>query len=288
MEIIRSPAEMTAWANRAAVAGESIALVPTMGFFHAGHLSLMRLARTKAARTVVSLFVNPIQFGANEDLNRYPRDFARDCRLAEGEGVDVLFAPDPAAMYPEGSATRVMVAGLGEGLCGASRPGHFTGVATVVAKLFNLVKPRTAVFGSKDFQQLAVIRKMVADLNWDLEIIAHPIVREPDGLAMSSRNIYLSNEERLRALCLSAAIRHARKRVREGLSEAEVLTRELEDILLAAGAEIDYLALVDRETLEPVSRLRPGALLAMAVRIGATRLIDNDDLFAEDQSGLKS
>jgi len=279
MEIIRTPAEMTAWANRVLAAGQTIGLVPTMGFFHEGHLRLMRKAREKAERTVVSLFVNPIQFGANEDLGRYPRDFVRDCQLAEGEGVDVLFAPEVQAMYPAEASTRVIVSGLTDGLCGASRPGHFVGVTTVVAKLFHLIKPHCAVFGRKDFQQLAVIQRMVADLNWDVEIIGHPIVREPDGLAMSSRNVYLSAPERRAALCLFRAIGHARRRVRTGTVEAGVLQQEVEVLLQQEGVAIEYVSLVDQATLRPQAVLQKGAVLAMAIKVGATRLIDNDNLF---------
>lgn len=281
MELIRTPAGMTAWANRALAAGQTIGLVPTMGFFHEGHLCLMRKAREKAARTVVSLFVNPLQFGAGEDLDRYPRDFARDCRLAEAEGVDVVFAPEAQEMYPAESLTRVIVSGLTDGLCGKSRPGHFAGVTTVVAKLFHIIKPHCAVFGRKDFQQLAVIEQMVADLNWDIEIIGHPIVREADGLAMSSRNTYLSPEERQAALCLFQAIGHARRRVRAGLTEAEILRREVETLLQQADVTIEYVSLVEQTTLRPLAVLKKGVVLVMAIKVGATRLIDNDNLFEE-------
>ncbi|MHB1184493.1 MAG: pantoate--beta-alanine ligase [Desulfobulbia bacterium] len=281
MEIIRTPAAMTAWANRILAEGQTIGLVPTMGFFHEGHLRLMRTAKAKADRTVVSLFVNPIQFGANEDLGTYPRDFSRDCQLAEAEGVDVLFAPGVQDMYPAEACTRVMVSCLTDVLCGASRPGHFAGVTTVVAKLFHIIKPRWAVFGKKDFQQLAVIMRMVADLNWDVEIVGHPIVREPDGLAMSSRNTYLSGPERQAALCLSRAIAHARRRVREGLVEAEILLQEVEWLLQQEAVTIEYASLVDQATLRPLAVLQKGVVLALAIKVGATRLIDNDTLFEE-------
>ena len=281
MEIISTPAEMTAWANSALGAGQTIGLVPTMGFFHEGHLQLMRTAREKASRTVVSLFVNPIQFGANEDLGRYPRDFSRDCQLAEAQGMDILFAPKAQDMYPSEAATRVIVSGLTDVLCGESRPGHFAGVTTVVAKLFHIIKPHLAVFGRKDFQQLAVIERMVADLNWDVEIIAHPIVREPDGLAMSSRNTYLSAPERQSALCLFRAIGHARRRVRGGLVETKVLLQEIEALLHQEAVAIEYVSIVDQATLRPQAGLRKGAVLAMAIKVGATRLIDNDNLFEE-------
>lgn len=283
MEIIRTPAAMTAWANRMIAAGDAIVLVPTMGYFHEGHLCLMRRAKGLAKRVVVSLFVNPIQFGPQEDLSRYPRDFERDAALAGQEGVDVLFAPEAAAMYPEGSRTRVTVSGLTDGLCGRSRPGHFEGVTTVVAKLFHLVKPQVAVFGQKDFQQLAVIRRMTADLNWDIEIVGHPIVREADGLAMSSRNVYLSADERQAALGLSRALRHARQRVREGLTDAAGLVREVCEILTSAtGVTVEYVECVDEASLLPCARLAPGVVLAIAARVGTTRLIDNDNLFAEE------
>lgn len=279
MEIIRTPAEMTAWANQVLADGQTIGLVPTMGFFHTGHLCLMRKAKEKVDRTVVSLFVNPIQFGANEDLARYPRDFLRDSQLADAEGVDVLFAPEVQAMYPPEAGTRVIVSGVTEGLCGASRPGHFAGVTTVVAKLFHIIKPHCAVFGRKDFQQLAVLERMVADLNWDVEIIGHPIVREEDGLAMSSRNTYLSAQERQTALCLFRAIGHARRRVRTGLVEAKVLLLEVEELLQQEAVTIEYVSIVDQATLLPQAVLRKGTVLAMAIQVGATRLIDNDNLF---------
>jgi pantoate--beta-alanine ligase len=281
MEIIHTPAGMTAWANRVLASGETIALVPTMGFFHEGHLRLMRMARVKAGYAVVSLFVNPIQFGVHEDLDRYPRNFPRDCQLAEDQGVAVLFAPRVEDMYPDQAATRVIVSGLTDVLCGESRPGHFAGVTTVVAKLFHIIKPHLAVFGRKDFQQLAVIKRMVADLNWDVEIIGHPIVREPDGLAMSSRNIYLSPSERQAALCLFRAIAHARSRVRSGHVEGEILLREVEELLRKEAVAIEYASLVDQSTLLPQAVLQKGTVLAMAIRVGTTRLIDNDNLFEE-------
>lgn len=283
MEIIEAPAAMTAWADRVIGAGKRIALVPTMGYFHEGHLSLMRLARNVADVVVVSLFVNPLQFGPHEDLARYPRDLERDRALAAGEGVAVLFAPSAEAMYPAAAQTRVVVNGLADGLCGRLRPGHFAGVTTVVAKLFHIVKPRKAVFGQKDLQQLAVIRRMTADLNWDIEIVAHPIVREPDGLAMSSRNVYLSAAERQSALGLFRVINLARQRVREGLTDAAALGREVREVLQALPPlAIEYIEFVDEATLAPCLQLKPGVVLALAVRVGATRLIDNDNLFRED------
>lgn len=229
-------------------------------------------------------FVNVgiIFYKSGEDLGRYPRDFSRDCQLAGAEGVDVLFAPEPQEMYPPEATTRVIVSGLTDGLCGRSRPGHFAGVTTVVAKLFHIIKPHCAVFGRKDFQQLTVIERMVADLNFEVEIIGHPIVREPDGLAMSSRNTYLSAPERQAALCLFRAIGHARRRARTGLVEAQVLLREVEEVLQSGGVTIEYASLVDQATLQPQAVLRKGVVLAMAITVGATRLIDNDNLFEEN------
>jgi len=216
MEIINSVAAMTAWSNQRLRAGEVIALVPTMGCLHAGHLSLLRTAADKADVVVVSVFVNPLQFGPHEDFSRYPRPFAADCEAVSANRGNVVFAPEPSAFYPERFQTTVTVHGLTSGLCGASRPGHFDGVTTVVAKLFNIVKPKVAVFGQKDFQQLVVIKAIVRDLNFDIEIIGHPIVREADGLALSSRNRYLSETERQSALCLWQALTSARRAVTHG------------------------------------------------------------------------
>jgi pantoate--beta-alanine ligase len=281
MEIIRSPAAMTAWSNSTEASGRTIALVPTMGFFHEGHLSLMRLAARQADCVVVSHFVNPIQFGPAEDLDRYPRDFRRDADLAAGERVDVLFAPEAEDMYLKNFQTRIMVADLGRELCGAGRPGHFEGVATVVAKLFNIVRPRLAVFGEKDFQQLAVIRRMAVDLNWPIEIVAHPIVREPDGLAMSSRNAYLSPEERRAAPCLWQAINHLRSLAAQGMTDALLLKAEARKILTAQSvAQIEYVEIVDQDTLLAQDQVTRNSRLALAVRIGRTRLIDNSGLSA--------
>ncbi|MEJ2031686.1 MAG: pantoate--beta-alanine ligase [Deltaproteobacteria bacterium] len=284
MDVIRSPAEMKAWSNRAADEGKTLALVPTMGFFHKGHLSLMRLARRRAERTVVSLFVNPIQFGPTEDLDRYPRDFERDAALAAQEKIDVLFAPDAVAMYPEGFQTRIVVTELSSGLCGASRPGHFEGVATVVTKLFHIVRPRLAVFGEKDFQQLGLIRRMVKDLDMDIDIVGHPIVREPDGLAMSSRNAYLAPAERESARCLFRSIRHARKLAAGGEADAGCLQATIEAMLTADPAvKVEYVAMVDETTLQPQKEINGSSRLALAVKIGRTRLIDNGRLFAAEQ-----
>ncbi|RJX26887.1 MAG: pantoate--beta-alanine ligase [Desulfurivibrio sp.] len=276
METISSPGAMAAWADRVRARGETICLVPTMGFFHAGHLALMRRAGEAADAVVVSLFVNPLQFGPTEDLARYPRALARDAELAAAAGAAVLFVPATEEVYPAGFATTVRVSGLTETLCGRSRPGHFDGVTTVVAKLFHMVKPHLAVFGEKDFQQLAVIRKMVADLNLDVQIISHPIVREEDGLAMSSRNTYLSREERGKALCLFRSLQLARERVAAGEKDAARLRNEIYQYIQSYGdVSVDYVALVDAETLADCDAITDRSLLALAVKIGRTRLIDN-------------
>ena len=279
MQIIRPLADMTSWSRDIDRNGKTIALVPTMGYFHEGHLSLMRLAGRLADKVIVSLFVNSLQFGPSEDLGRYPRDLGRDSMMAENENVDILFVPSDQEMYPVDFNARVMVGDITDTLCGRQRPGHFAGVTTVVAKLFNIIRPHIAVFGQKDFQQLSVIRKMVRDLNWDIEIIGHPIVRENDGLAMSSRNTYLSGEERSKALCLYAALKHARKRFAGGLREADRLKEEIRDIILAnSGVDIDYISIVDKDTLSDKSIVDSDSVVALAVRIGSTRLIDNSFL----------
>ena len=276
MRIIRRSADMIHWSREIIAAGNSVALVPTMGYFHEGHLSLMRKAATLAEHVVVSLFVNSLQFGPQEDLGTYPRDFERDSRMAADESVDVLFAPTDEEMYASDFSSRVIVEGLTHTLCGRQRPGHFEGVTTVVAKLFNIVKPRYAVFGQKDFQQLTVIRKMVRDLNWDIDIIGHPIVREHDGLAMSSRNTYLSEKERADALCLYSALVHARARFRAGLTDTEQLKNEVRDIICATpGVSIDYISVVDKDMLQERTKLDMNSVLVLAVRLGRTRLIDN-------------
>jgi pantoate--beta-alanine ligase len=276
MQIIRRSADMTHWSKKVIASGSSIALVPTMGYFHEGHLSLMRKAVKLADHVVVSLFVNSLQFGPQEDLSRYPRNFERDSGMAANENVDVLFAPVDDEMYGPDFSSRVLVDGLTDTLCGKKRPGHFEGVTTVVAKLFNIVKPCCAVFGQKDFQQLSVIRKMVRDLNWDIEIVGHPIVREHDGLAMSSRNTYLSEKERGDALCLFRVIEHARARFAAGLTDTEQLKDEARDIILAKpGVSIDYISVVDKDTLADKKIMDINSVLALAVRVGQTRLIDN-------------
>ena len=282
MKILRTAAEMTAWSNQENAQGRTICLVPTMGFFHEGHLSLMRMGASLADQAVVSLFVNPMQFGPDEDLARYPRAFARDCELAERQGASVLFSPDHEEMYPKGFQTQVLVRNLTSPLCGRNRPGHFVGVTTVVAKLFHIVKPRTAVFGEKDYQQLAVIRRMTQDLNLDIEIKGHPIVREPDGLAMSSRNSYLSAGERQTALCLYKSIQACRERVRKGERDSLRLIDGIKTILQSHPAvAIDYVAIVDGTTLADCVTVDRHSILALAVKVGKTRLIDNGKLITE-------
>ena len=265
--------------NRAAelrAAGRTIAFVPTMGYLHRGHLSLLDEGRRRADVLILSIFVNPAQFGENEDFGAYPRDLTRDSELAAQHGVDILFAPPADAIYPPGYATYVDVEGLTETLCGASRPGHFRGVCTVVTKLFNLVGPQVALFGTKDFQQLAVIRRMVADLHLPIEIVGMPIYREADGLAMSSRNAYLSPAQRQQALVLWQALQLARREVARGLRETAPLIAELRRLIeKQPEARIDYLRICHRETLAEQTSVDADSVLLMAVYIGNTRLIDN-------------
>jgi pantoate--beta-alanine ligase len=276
MRIITSAEEMQEAALSLKREGKRIAFVPTMGFLHEGHASLLREGRTRGDILVLSIFVNPIQFGANEDLERYPRNLEGDCDIARTCGVDFVFTPSAADMYPPGFQTAIRVKELAMPLCGASRPGHFDGVATVVAKLFNIVQPDLALFGKKDFQQLAIIRRMTIDLSLPVEIIGMPIVREKDGLAMSSRNAYLSAEQRQSALCLSRAIRLVRERYAAGERHAARLIQAAQDLIQAEpAATIDYLELRDGATLETAADVSDTTLMALAVRIGATRLIDN-------------
>ena len=276
MEIVSDPRDMQAVSLEWRELGQHIALVPTMGYFHEGHLSLMRYGRQHGDRLVVSLFVNPAQFGPQEDLSRYPRDLKRDEALAREVGVDVLYTPTAADMYPEGYQTYVTVETLSRPLCGASRPGHFRGVATVVLKLFHQVLPHLAIFGEKDYQQLAVIKRMVADLNVPVEVAGRPIVREADGLAMSSRNTYLNPEERRRALCLVQALTRARELAASGETEAGKILSEVRQMINSApGVRLDYAELVDPYTLKDLDTFRGRARLAVAARVGNTRLIDN-------------
>jgi pantoate--beta-alanine ligase len=267
---------MARYADAVRRLGETIALVPTMGYLHDGHLELMREGRRQASVLVASIFVNPTQFGPSEDFARYPRNFERDCAMLEAVPVDAVFAPEPADMYSPGSQTWVEVTEVTRGLCGAHRPGHFRGVTTVVAKLFNVVKPHTAVFGEKDFQQLRAIERMVQDLNFDLEIVPVPIVREKDGLAMSSRNAYLSPTEREDALALSLALRAAREKHRSGACCIDEIVFAANRVLKRVERiAIEYVEAVDAETLTPASALDRPILIAIAARVGKTRLIDN-------------
>jgi len=275
MVIFETIAATRAASRAAKAAGGRVGLVPTMGYLHRGHLELVRRARELADWVVVSIFVNPTQFGPTEDLERYPKDFERDRALCEGAGVDALFAPSAAEMYPAGFQSYVSVEELSRPLCGVSRPGHFRGVATVVAKLFHLSEADVAVFGEKDYQQLQVIRRMVRDLDLPVEIVGVPTVREPDGLALSSRNKYLTAPERERALCLSRALSAAQDLVEAGEPDAGRVLERVGAILAEGRAEVDYAELRDAETLQPVDRIREEVILALAARIGATRLIDN-------------
>lgn len=282
MTIITDVHQMQAISADAHREGRRIAFVPTMGFLHEGHFSLLREARSRGDLLVLSIFVNPTQFGAGEDFDAYPRDLSRDAAMAEDVGVDFIFAPSANAMYPSGYATFVDTEGLTEVLCGASRPGHFRGVTTVVTKLFNIVQPDVALFGRKDFQQLAVIKRMTADLNLPVDVVGLPIVREADGLAMSSRNAFLSAEERRQALCLIDGIRLAVAAVREGERGAgKILELVKERITREPDAVIDYIRICRRDTLEDVDTVDADSVLLLAVRIGKTRLIDNHMLFEE-------
>jgi len=259
------------------VDGLKVGFVPTMGFFHDGHLSLMKESLKRADKTIVSIFVNPTQFGPNEDFDSYPRDTERDLRLAEKVGVDAVFIPDVEDMYPGNSKTWVIVEDLSKNLCGRSRPGHFRGVATVVTKLFNIIQPDIAIFGQKDFQQLQIIRQMVKDLDFPIEIVGAPIYREFDGLAMSSRNTYLSKEERKSAICLYKSLKIAQNLVESGkIKKAKELQETIRRTIDGFPfTKIDYIFIGDPESLEPVDDLKKPLLVALAVYLGKTRLIDN-------------
>lgn len=273
MQTIRRLAELRPALSAFRDAGEDIALVPTMGALHAGHMALVAEAKLAARRVVVSIFVNPRQFGANEDLSRYPRKDLADARMLSEAGVDVLWIPGVDEVYPAGFATNVSVGGVSEGLDGAARPGHFDGVATVVAKLFNQVRPQVALFGEKDYQQLAVIRRMVADLDFGIDIRGVPTQRDDDGLALSSRNIYLMPEDRAKAVALPRALGVVATTIGKGGDAGDALATA-RDTLAAAGFTVDYVELVDAETLRETAPGRPRRLLA-AARIAGTRLIDN-------------
>lgn len=281
MTIVRSRNEMRALSRTWQAQGLRVAFVPTMGALHEGHVSLVRLASEQADRVVVSIFVNPTQFGPNEDFSRYPRDEEGDLAKCRAAGAHAVFLPSVAEMYPPDATVFVDEAKLSAGLCGASRPGHFRGVLTVVAKLFHIVEPDVAVFGRKDAQQLALIERMVRDLDLAVQIVPAPILRESDGLAMSSRNRYLSAAERANALCLRRALDQAEEAFRRGDRDAAALRDALRTRLAAVpGARVDYVEVVDAASLQPVATLGEGTLVALAVWMGATRLIDNTVLGA--------
>jgi len=281
VEVIPTVEQMQELAENLRRDGRRIACVPTMGFLHDGHLSLMRLAKRRADVLVVSVFVNPAQFGPEEDFETYPRNLDRDLELCATEDVDIVFTPKTGALYPDGYQSYVNLQHLPHHLCGLSRPVFFTGVATVVTKLLNIVRPHIAVFGEKDYQQLLVIRRMVQDLNFNTEIIGAPIVREKDGLAMSSRNAYLTPDQRPAALTLYRSLVQARKRVQTGERDAARILKEVRDLITAQPeTDIDYLSICDPETLIDVKRIDRPALMALAVKVGKTRLIDNTILAA--------
>ncbi|PLX71162.1 MAG: pantoate--beta-alanine ligase [Desulfuromonas sp.] len=277
MQIIDDIKQMQTLGLEARAAGQTLAFVPTMGYLHSGHLSLLEEGRRRGDRLALSIFVNPTQFGPHEDLDKYPRDFSRDEALARSAGVDWLFYPRADDIYPPDYATYVNVTGgLSEVLEGACRPGHFQGVATVVAKLFNIVQPHLALFGQKDFQQLAVIRRMTDDLNLPVRIVGMPIVREADGLAMSSRNVYLSTEHRRQSLAINQALRLATRKVAEGVTSASVVLDSARSRLQAEpDLMIDYLKVCNSTTLQDTAVIDDSALMLIAVKIGSTRLIDN-------------
>jgi pantoate--beta-alanine ligase len=276
MEVLRTVTELRQWSRLKRASGETVGLVPTMGALHAGHASLIRAARASCGAVAVSVFVNPTQFGPNEDYAVYPRTLDADCALAKGAGADVIFAPAVEELYPAGVATFVDVESLSGRLDGKSRPGHFRGVATVVAKLLIAAEADRAFFGQKDAAQVSVLRRMVADLRLGAEIVVCPIVRENDGLALSSRNAYLSAEERTQALTLSRAVRRVEAMVATGERRSSVLTEAARQSFAAQPAiRVDYIELVDWATLDPVETAAPGSLFAVAAWVGATRLIDN-------------
>ncbi len=278
MKVVASVRDMQEISQKIRSEGKKIALVPTMGFLHDGHLSLIGIARKNADVTVTSIFVNPAQFGENEDFQKYPRDLERDKRLSESAGCDFLFTPSSDEVYPGNFVTFVSVEELTSVLEGASRPTHFRGVTTVVAKLFNIVKPHMAVFGQKDAQQVAVVKRMARDLNLDIDILVGPIVREKDGLAMSSRNVYLSPAERAESIVLSRSLQRARELIEGGERQSSAIKSEMTKLISAKpSARIDYISVADSSSLQEIDNLKPGSevLISLAVRFGSTRLIDN-------------
>jgi len=276
MKIHTTINSLRAESRAARVSGKRIGFVPTMGALHDGHLSLIRAAKSRCDLVVASIFVNPTQFGPNEDLAKYPRTFERDCQLLEKENADLLFAPTVEEMYPQDAVTWVTVEGLSEKLDGRSRPGHFRGVTTVVAKLFHIVEPDIAFFGQKDAAQVAIIRRMVRDMKFPVEIVACPIVREPDGLAMSSRNAYLDSSQRKAALVLSRALWEVERKYKSGERDTNTLIERGKQLIAKEpAARLDYLELVNADTLDPVAQATPGTMVAVAAYVGNTRLIDN-------------
>ena len=276
--VIQSPEQMTAWSDQQRAAGRTIAFVPTLGGLHDGHRSLLEEGRRRAGSTgclVLSVFLNPTQFGPKEDLAKYPKDLGADLDLAAAAGTDLCFSPTPAQMYPPGFQTVVEVREVSQGLCGAVRPGHFAGVATVVTKLFTIVRPHLAVFGEKDFQQLALVRRLSADLNLGVDIVAMPTVREPDGLAMSTRNRYLSSADRSRAVSLSRALATAREAAAAGERGAAALVQKARAILDPSVDRLEYLDIRDADTLAPIDTIQGPAVMLVAAFVGGTRLIDN-------------
>ncbi len=277
MQVLKTVAEVQAYSAKAWAGGKRLALVPTMGFLHEGHLSLIREGKKRADFVATTIFVNPSQFGPTEDLSRYPRDLKGDLEKCEAAGASVVFTPEPAEIYPKGFQSWVEVTEVSQGLCGEKRPGHFKGVATVVTKLLALFRPHVALFGEKDYQQLQVISRLNADLNLGVEIVGMPTVREPDGLALSSRNTYLSADERRQALALSRGLRAAEKLAKSGERDVGTLVARIREFLTDAKVREDYVAVVHAQTLRPIEKLEPGvpARALVAAFVGKTRLIDN-------------
>lgn len=277
MEILRIPRITQDSCKKHLQRGRSLGFVPTMGALHDGHLSLVKRAKMENDVTIVSIFLNPLQFGPAEDLEKYPRDIEEDIKKLREEDIDILFLPDNNLMYPQSFSTSIDVGPLSERLCGKFRPGHFKGVATVVAKLFNIIKPTRAYFGQKDFQQTVIINKMTKDLNFDVDIIVCPTIREPDGLAMSSRNVYLAVQQRSTARVLYKCLNNASEAAKKGTTSGETMREMMRQTLLSEPliSQIDYASVYDPETLEEVDEIKGDVLLAVAVRMGSTRLIDN-------------
>jgi len=276
MEIIETIEEMQKRCEGLRLSGQTISLAPTMGFFHEGHLELMRAGKQHSDKLIISIFVNPLQFGLNEDFEEYPRDMDGDLSKAREVGVDIVFMPSPEEVYPDGFQTNVTVEKLTKHLCGLSRPGHFDGVTTVIAKFFNIIRPHLAIFGQKDYQQLTVISRMVRDLNFDIQIIGVPIMREADGLAMSSRNNYLSHEQRKSALSLKKSFDMANKMFSHGEKSSAKIKKSVEKLILShPHTEIDYIKICHPVTLDEIESVDGESLLALAAKVGKTRLIDN-------------